>query len=76
MAKDLLDASTTYQATIRKGEIREAQRILLRLGQKHFGPTSPETESKLFATLDRDRLERMILRHSRVATWHELLATP
>ena len=71
----MLEESTTYQATIRKGEIRAHQRDLLRLGGRRFGPAKPEIENALRAIVDCERLDRMVGRVLDVANWEELLAT-
>lgn len=71
----MLEESTTYQATIRKGEIRAHQRDLLRIGGRRFGPAKPEIENALRAIVDCERLDRMVGRVLDVATWEELLAT-
>ncbi len=71
----MLEESSTYQATLRRGEVRALRQTLLRQGRKRFGDPSPETEAALGAIEDRERLERLTERLLDVATWDELLAT-
>src|SRR5439155_22071855 len=71
----MLEESTTYQATIRKGEVRGRQQTLLELGTERLGSPSPETENALRAIVDCERLQRMTKRMYEVASWEDLLAT-
>jgi predicted transposase YdaD len=68
-----MEESTTYQAIIRKGCLAEARRILLRLGQKRFGPSDDVTEADLNAIDDVQRLEELSERVYEVGSWQELL---
>jgi hypothetical protein len=65
--------STTYQEIIQEGRLAEARHILLRLGQKRFGPADDTTESFLNAIDDVQRLEELSERVYEVANWQELL---
>jgi predicted transposase YdaD len=79
-----LEESTVYQAILRKGEAKGqaqgraegAQKILLRLGRKRFGPPDKPTRAALEAITDLDRLEQLSERLLEVASWQELLALP
>lgn len=68
-----MEESTTYQAIIRKGRLSEARHILLRLGQKRFGPADEATEAALNAIEDVDKLETLGERVLDVESWQELL---
>jgi hypothetical protein len=59
-----------------EGAVKEAKKILLRLGQKRFGPPGQEITMALDAINDLERLERMTDRVLDVAGWQELLNTP
>jgi predicted transposase YdaD len=72
-----LKESTTYQAIIEEGEaigrIQEARQILLRLGTRRFGNTTPTIEAALNAVLSLEELERLLIRLLEVESWDELL---
>jgi len=68
-----MEESTTYQAIIRKGRLAEARHILVRLGQKRFGPANDATTATLNAIDDVQRLEELTERVLEVANWQELL---
>lgn len=80
-----MEESVTYQGIIRKGveqgiekgipmgELREAQRLLLRLGRKRFGPPDPATIAAIESLIDLDRLEQLSERVLEVSSWQELL---
>jgi hypothetical protein len=78
-----LEDSTTYQLILNKGldkgltqgRAEEAQKLLLRLAAKRFGPTPADAEAVILAISDIDRLERMVERVSDAAGWGDLLAT-
>ncbi len=77
--------SSTYQAILdegrAEGEVRgrteEAQRFVLRLGTKQFGPPPAAVEAAMATVTDRDRLERMTdrLLDATATDWDDLLAT-
>lgn len=68
--------STTYQYILSEGRAEEAKKILLRLGQKRFGPPGEATKATLEAIEDLERLERMSDRILDAASWQEVLETP
>jgi hypothetical protein len=67
--------STAFDMMVEEGEIRYGQRLLLRLGQKRFGPPDPATEAALTSIKDVNRLERMAEALLSVNSWQELLST-
>lgn len=76
-----MEESTTYQAIIRKGaaqgELNEARKLLLRLGQSHFQREAPpDVQSRVEAMQDLDQLEQFILRVTQLRSWDELLPAP
>ena len=53
-----LEDSTFYQGILKKGAVKEAQKILLRQGQSRFGaPADEETTARIQAITDLNRLE-------------------
>lgn len=73
--------SVTYQAIIREGaaqgELNEARKLLLSLGQSHFQtPAAPDVQSRVEAMQDLNQLEQLILRVSQAQSWDELLPAP
>ena len=69
-----MEESTTYQAIIRKGRLSEVRQILLRQGQKLFGPVDDTTVVALNAIDDVRKLEDLTERILDVGGWQELLA--
>lgn len=59
-----------------KGQVAEAQRLLMRLGRRKLGSLNPTDEQNLLAITDLDRLERMADAILTAGNWSELLATP
>ena len=78
--------STTYQAILKEGQqvglqeglaegaVKEASRLLLRLGSKRLGRPSARTQAALTKIADLDRLEALVERVGMVESWHDLLA--
>jgi hypothetical protein len=58
------------------GRIDVDHRLLLRQGQKRFGPVDADIEAALRTIDDLDRLERLADAVLTANSWHELLATP
>jgi hypothetical protein len=68
--------STTYQAIVEEGQVKEALRLLFRLGRKRLGePTDPQ-RTALESITDLDRLEELHDRLAEVESWQELLQNP
>lgn len=68
-----MEESVTYQAIARKERLAEARQILLRLGQKRFGPVDEATAATLNTIEEIQRLEELSEHVLDVASWHELL---
>jgi predicted transposase YdaD len=56
------------------GQVREARKVVLRLGQARFGPPDEETRSAIEAIDDLGRLEELSLHLLGASGWAELLA--
>ena len=72
---EVIRQSLTWQASMRRGEVRGIQRTLLRLGTNKFGPPDETTRALLTNQTDLERLDRMIDSVSVVNTWQAVLAT-
>ncbi|HEX8203516.1 MAG TPA: hypothetical protein VF590_23775 [Isosphaeraceae bacterium] len=76
--------SVTYQAILEEGEAKgraegraeEAKRMLLRVGQKRFGPPGAAILAVIEAIAEPERAEALTERALDVSGWEELLATP
>jgi predicted transposase YdaD len=66
--------SVTYQAIVEEGRLEEARAILLRQGQKRFGPATAKVRAALEAITSVERLELLAERLLDVESWEELLA--
>jgi hypothetical protein len=71
-----MEESTTYQAILSRGEVKEARRILLRQGRKKLGEPDATTLAAIDGITSRHRLEELMDRVPNTNTWHELLASP
>ena len=58
----------------KKGRLEEARRMILRLGRRRFGPSTPEAEVALEAIEDQAKLESLGDRLVEVSSWEDLLA--
>lgn len=65
--------STTYQAIVEEGQIKEARKLILRQGKKKFGRPTAAVTRTLEGTEDLDRLERVHDRLVTAASWQDLL---
>lgn len=71
-----MEESATYQAIITRGKLQEAQKLLLQLGTKRFGPPSAATRAAIEAITEVERLEQLTERLLDASSWDQLLATP
>jgi hypothetical protein len=68
--------SDTFMAIIEEGEVNEARKMVLRLGQKSLGVPDEAVTTAVEGTTDLERLELMMERIGEVESWQQLLATP
>jgi hypothetical protein len=74
--------STTYQAILQEGRqegqvegaVKEARKLLVRLGSKKLGRPSPRVQAALAKITDLGPLETLIERLEKIESWHALLA--
>jgi hypothetical protein len=71
-----MEESTTYQAILEEGALREARRMLLRQGQKRFQAIPAAVETAIASIMDVEQLEELSLRLWDAASWQELLGLP
>jgi predicted transposase YdaD len=65
--------SVTYQAIVEEGHLSGVRQVILRLGQKLFGPIDEATEKTLNAIDDVRKLDKLSERILDVDSWQELL---
>ena len=68
--------SSTYQGILEEGALNQARKMVLQLGQKHFGPASADVVTAVQGIDDLERLERFHNGCSEVSSWQELLQLP
>lgn len=71
-----MEESVVYQAIMAKGALREARKLVLRIGQHRFGPPDATVTAIVEATTDLERLEQMAVAAHEVSSWAEVLAAP
>ena len=71
-----MEESTTYQAILEEGAVRELRKTLLRLGQKKFKAAPPAVKTAIAAIDDLARLEELSVRLLDTSSWEELLGLP
>jgi predicted transposase YdaD len=71
-----MEESTTYQAILEEGALREAQKNLLLVGHARFRETPPKVRKAIAAITDVAHLEDLLVRSQNAASWQELLALP
>lgn len=65
--------SVTYQAIVEEGHLSGVRQVILRQGQKLFGPIDEATEKTLNAIDDVRQLDKLTERILNVGSWQELL---
>lgn len=68
-----MEESTTYQAIIRKGELKARRDDFMRAGRRLLGPPSAATEEAVLAITDPQELAMMFDRLFEVSSWDQLL---
>jgi hypothetical protein len=68
--------SNTYLAILDEGQQKRARKDILIVGEERMGPADGSVNAQLDAITDLDRLERMLRRAAKAASWQEILATP
>jgi len=68
--------SDTYLAILDEGALNHARKMVLRLGQKKFGPASDDVLTAVNGIEELERLDRMQESVLDVSSWQELLQVP
>jgi hypothetical protein len=71
-----MEESDTYLMIIDQGQVKQAKKSVLLIGQKRLGPPEESLKAQLNGITDLDRLERIILQTVTAASWQEILDTP
>jgi hypothetical protein len=59
-----------------EGQILEARRLVLRMGEKRFGPPNEQTRARIAAITDLERLEFLFEKFFTASDWENLLGEP
>jgi hypothetical protein len=71
-----MEESDTYLAILDEGALKYARKVILRLGQRKFGPPSDDVVTAVKGIEALDRLDRLIEGYTEVSSWQELLLLP
>jgi predicted transposase YdaD len=71
-----MEESTTYQAILEEGALREARKNLLLVGNIRFRGTPPTAKKAIEEMTDLTRLEDLLARSQKATSWQELLGLP
>ena len=71
-----MEESDTCLMIIDEGQEKFAHKAILAFGEERLGRPTEAVRSQLEAIADLDRLERMVRRAAKAATWEEILETP
>jgi Domain of unknown function (DUF4351) len=69
-----MEESITYQEILGIGQLKEARKMILRLGKNRFGRSSRKAKEALEAIVDLEVLESLGVRLLDAKSWEELLA--
>jgi len=64
--------SSTYQAILLEGRVEEAQRLILKLGGKRFGPPGLAVHFAVDAISDLGQLEKLLERLIDASDWDDV----
>jgi hypothetical protein len=66
----------TYAAILDEGREDQMKKVILRTGQKRFGPADESIVTRLNAIRDLERLDKLFDRALEVSSWEEVFNTP
>jgi hypothetical protein len=68
--------SDTYLMILDEGKEKQAKQDILIFGEEKFGPADDSVKAQLEGIRDLARLDRMVRRAVKAASWQEILDTP
>jgi hypothetical protein len=71
-----MQESDTYLMILDEGQEKALRKLILVLGEDHFGPPDESAKVGLNTVTDLNRLERMARRTPKATSWQEILDTP
>jgi hypothetical protein len=71
-----MQESDTYLAILDEGQEKRARKDILIIGEERFGPPAESLKTHLNSITDLERLDRMVRRAVKAASWQEILDTP
>jgi hypothetical protein len=71
-----MQESDTYLAILDQGEEKRARKDILIFGEATLGPADESVKTRLESITDLERLDRMVRRTPKAASWQEILDTP
>jgi hypothetical protein len=71
-----MQESDTYLMILEEGQEKQAKKDILLVGEERLGPPDESVNARLEGITDLERLDRMIRRAAKAASWQEILDTP
>src|SRR5438552_2738463 len=71
-----MQESDTYLMILDEGKEKQAKKDILLVGEEQLGPPGESVKVHLEGITDLERLDRMIRRAVKAASWQEILDTP
>jgi hypothetical protein len=71
-----MQESDTYLAILDEGQAKLARKYILIVGEERIGPPDEAVKTQLEAITDLERLDRMLRRALKAASWQEIVETP
>jgi hypothetical protein len=71
-----MQESDTYLMIFDEGQAKAARRAILLVGEERLGSPEGSVKAQLNNITDLNRLERMVRRTAKAASWQEILDTP
>ena len=68
--------SDTYLAILDEGQEKATRTAILLVGEERLGVPSASVKGQLSNVTDLDRLQRMVRRAAKAASWQEILDVP
>ncbi len=72
----IMQESDTYLMILDEGQEKHARKAVLIVGEERLGPPDETVKARLETVGELDRLDRMLRRAAKAASWQEILDTP